>query len=222
MLVAGIATLGLAGSGLATTASAFSPVATNRWFPLEPGMRWEYRGVKDGRPMREIVRVTAHVERVAGVPCATVDDRAWVDGKLAERTTDWYTQDAHGTVWYYGERTAELDRRGRVVSREGSWRAGVAGARPGVFMPATPRVGAAFAQEHFAGHAEDHFRVVSLHASATVPFGGFRATALETREWTPLEPGVRDGKWYAAGIGVVREAAIRGPVEHAELVAFHR
>ena len=221
MLVAGIATLGLAGSGLATTASAFSPVATNRWFPLEPGMRWEYRGVKDGRPMREIVRVTAHVERVAGVPCATVDDRAWVDGKLAERTTDWYTQDAHGTVWYYGERTAELDRRGRVTSREGSWRSGVDGARAGIFMPAHPRAGVAFAQEHYAGHAEDHFRIVSRHASVTVPYGAFNGTALMTREWSPLEPGVRDGKWYIKGIGVVREATLKGPQEHAELVSFH-
>jgi hypothetical protein len=185
-------------------------------------MRWEYRGVKDGRQMREVVRVTSRVARIDGVPCAVVTDRAYLDGKLAERTTDWYTQDRHGTVWYYGERTAELDRRGRVTSREGSWRSGAAGARAGIFMPAHPHVGKAYAQEHYPGHAEDHFRVVALHASVTVPYGSFPGEALRTREWTPLEPGVRDGKWYAKGIGVVREATLRGPVEHAELVAFHR
>jgi hypothetical protein len=235
-LVAGIATLGLAASGAAasthdragaTPARAaggtppFTARVTNRWFPLHPGMRWEYRGMKDGRHLLDIVRVTGRVERIAGAPCAVVDDRSWLDGRLSERTTDWYTQDAHGTVWYYGERTAELDRHGHVTSREGSWRAGVAGARGGVFMPAVPRVGASFAQEHARG-AQDRFRIVRRNASVTVPYRAFRGTALETREFTPLEPGVREGKWYVAGIGEVREAALRGPVEHAELVAFRR
>src|SRR4051794_7981721 len=201
--------------------SGFTARISNPYYPLLRGMRWEYRGAKDGRLLRDVVRVTGRVQRIDGVPCAVVDDRAWLDGRLAERTTDWYTQDAHGTVWYYGERTAELDRRGRVTSREGSWRSGVDGARAGIFMPAVPRVGAAFAQEDDAGHAEDHFRIVSRHASVTVPYGSFNGTALMTREWSPLEPGVRDGKWYIKGIGVVREATLKGPVEHAEMVAFH-
>ena len=203
-------------------ASGFTARVTNPYFPLLKGMRWEYRGIKDGRRMRDVVRVTGDVRRIDGVPCAVVDDRAWLDGRLAERTTDWYTQDRHGTVWYYGERTAELDRHGHVTSHEGSWHAGANGARAGIFMPARPRVGASFAQEHYAGHAEDHFRVVTLHASVTVPFGAYRATSLMTREWSPLEPGVRDGKWYVKGVGVVREATLKGPVEHDELVAFRR
>jgi hypothetical protein len=33
---------------------------------------------------------------------------------------------------------------------------------------------------------------------------------------------VRDGKWYIKGIGEVREVALKGPQERAELVAFHR
>jgi len=230
-LVAGIATLALSGGAAPAGASAtrpgagpppFTPRVTNRWFPLRPGMRWEYRGVEDGQRMRDVVRVLAQVERVDGVPCAVVDDRVFHDGRLAERTTDWYTQDAHGTVWYYGERTAELDRRGRVTSREGSWRAGVDGARAGVFMPARPRAGAAFAQEDAPGRAEDRFRIVDLRASVSVPFGTWRGTALRTRETSPLEPGVVDAKWYVAGIGPVREATERGPAERAALVAFHR
>jgi hypothetical protein len=49
---------------------------------------------------------------VDGAPCVAVDDRLWVDGYLEERTTDWYSQDASGNVWYFGENTAELNRRG--------------------------------------------------------------------------------------------------------------
>src|SRR4051794_26260519 len=217
-IVATSVTLGVA----ATPAAAFTARVTNPYFPLLKGMTWEYHGVKDGRRMVDLVRVTGRVRRIEGVPCAVVADWTWLDGKLAERTTDWYTQDRHGTVWYYGERTAELDRRGRVTTREGSWRSGAAGARAGVFMPGPPRGGKAYAQEHYRGHAEAHFRIVDRHASVTVPYGSFAGHALRTREWTPLEPGVRDGKWYVNGIGVVRETTLRGPVEHAELVAFHR
>jgi len=217
-----IAAAGAALGVAATPAAAFTARVTNPWFPLRKGMTWEYHGVKDGRRMVDLVRVTGRVRRIQGVPCAVVADWTWLDGKLAERTTDWYTQDRRGTVWYYGERTAELDRRGRVVTREGAWQAGRHGARPGVFMPARPRVGQSFAQEHLRGHAEDHFRVISRHSSVSVPLGAFGGRVLLTHEWTPLEPGVLDGKWYVKGIGEVRESALRGPAENAALVAFHR
>jgi hypothetical protein len=195
---------------------------TNPYFPLLPGMRWEYRGVKDGRPLRDVVLVTNRIERIGGVPCAVVIDRNYVDGRLAESTVDWYTQDEQGTVWYFGEATKELDRQGHVTSTEGSWRAGRDGARQGVFMPAHPRVGQSFAQEHYPGHAEDRFEIVSRTATVGVPFGAFPGRALRTEEWTPLEPGVRDAKWYVKGIGEVKEATLKGGDERAELVSFRR
>jgi hypothetical protein len=185
-------------------------------------MRWEYRGVKDGKPLRDVVRVTRRIERIRGIPCVVVLDRAYVDGRLRESTIDWFAQDDKGTVWYFGEATRELDRQGRVTSTEGSWRAGTDGARQGVFMPAHPHVGQSFAQEHYAGHAEDHFKVVSRTATIGVAFGTFHRRALMTEEWTPLEPGVRDAKWYVKGIGQVKEATLEGGDERAELVSFRR
>ena len=44
---------------------------------------------------------------------------------------------------------------GRAVTKEGSWEAGVDGAEAGISMPAHPRVGMEYRQEHCAGHAED-------------------------------------------------------------------
>ena len=221
------AALGLPGAGVAAAAAlgadrGFTARVTNPYYPLLPGMRWEYRGVKDSRPLRDVVLVSGRTERVAGVACAVVIDRGYVDGRLRESTVDWFAQDAGGTVWYFGEATRELDRQGRVTSTEGSWRAGVDGARQGTFMPARPRVGQSFAQEHYAGHAEDHFKVVSRAATIAVPFGTFKDGALMTQEWTPLEPGVRDAKWYVKGIGQVKEATLKGGDERAELVAFRR
>jgi hypothetical protein len=68
---------------------------------------------------------------IDGVETRVVEDRLFLGGRLEERTSDYYTQDACGNVWYFGEDTAVLDRHGRVVDRSGSFHAGVAGTQPG-------------------------------------------------------------------------------------------
>jgi hypothetical protein len=137
---------------------------------------------------------------VAGVRTRVVEDRLYLNNVLHERTSDYYAQDRCGNVWYFGEDTAELDSRGRVVSTEGSFHAGVKGAQPGVFMQAQPQLGRKFRQEWYRGHAEDVFWVLNRRASVTVPFGTFRS-ALRTAETTALEPAVLDNKYYVKGIG---------------------
>ena len=199
----------------------FTPRIDNPWFPLTPGTTYIYRGVKDGQRSSEVLTVTRRTALIDGVPCAAVDDRLYVRGRLHERTTDWYTQDKEGNVWYFGEATAELDEQGNVTSTEGSWRAGRDGARPGIYMPAHPRVGQSFRQEFYKGHAEDHFRVVSLRATVSVPYTSSER-ALLTEEWSPLEPGVLDHKLYVRGIGTVLEQTIKGGNERNELVAIRK
>jgi len=191
---------------------AFTPRVTNPWFPLVPGSTYRYQGIKDGKRSHEVLTVTRRTKVVDGVECVVVDDRLWVDGHLAERTNDWYAQDRKGNVWYFGEDTAELDPSGKVTTREGSWRAGVAGARAGILMPANPRVGQTGLQELWKGHAEDHFRVVARLGK----------NALVTEEWTPLEPGVLDHKTYVRGVGTILERTVRGGDELNELVSLTR
>jgi hypothetical protein len=205
------ASLALAGAAHGA-GPTFSAHVTNQWFPLEPGARYVYTGIKDGRPSREFVTVTERTRTIDSAPCAVVDDRLFIHGKLEERTTDWYSQDSIGNVWYYGEDTATLDPKGRVTSTDGTWMAGVDGARPGIFMPADPRVGRRGQQEFYKGQAEDHFQVLSVLGT----------NAVLTKEWTPLEPGVVDHKLYIRGIGTVVEQTVRGGSERNELVSFTR
>jgi hypothetical protein len=189
---------------------------TNQWFPLTPGTTFVYTGEKDGQSGRDIVTVTDRTERIAGVLCTAVDDRLYLHGHLAEQTTDWYAQDARGSVWYFGEATAELNKAGKVTSREGTWQTGVDGARAGIFMPAHPKVGQSFRQEYFKGHAEDHFAVLSTSASVVVGYTA-SAHALLTKEWTPLEPDTLDHKLYIRGVGLVKEETVKGGDERWEL-----
>jgi len=193
-------------------ASSFSTHVTNPWFPLEPGTRWVYTGVKDGKPSRDVVTATHATKTIDGVPCVAVHDILYLRGRLEERTTDWYSQDSKGNVWYFGENTAELDRHGHVTSTEGTWLTGVHGAKAGIFMPANPRVGQTGRQEFLKGHAEDHFKVVAI----------FGNKMLLTQETTPLEPGVLDHKFYVRGIGTVLEQTEKGGNERNELVSVTR
>jgi hypothetical protein len=199
----------------------FTANVTNPWFPLRPGSVYRYRGVKDGRPSRDVMTVTHRTRTIQGAQCVAVSDLLYLNGKLGERTTDYYTQDPHGNVWYFGERTAELDANGHVTSTSGSWLTGVHGARPGIFMFARPRPGLSARQEYLKGEAEDHFEVVGMRYAVTVPYRHFSGAML-TKEWTPLEPGVIDHKYYVRGIGTVLEQTVKGGNERNELVSFTR
>jgi len=199
--------------------SSFNADVTNAWFPLRPGSVYVYRGVKDGEPSREVMTVTHQTNVIDGATCVVVRDLLYLRGKLEERTTDWYTQDPKGNVWYFGERTAELDAKGHVKNTSGSWQAGVNGAIPGVFMFAHPTEGRSARQEYYKGEAEDHFQVLKIGVPVKVPYRSFGNTLL-TKEWTPLEPGVIDHKFYARGIGTVLEVTAKGPLERNELVSF--
>jgi hypothetical protein len=202
-------------------ASRFSARVDNPWFPLAPGTVYVYRGIKDGKPSRDVVEVMHSTRTIEGVRATSVRDDLYVEGRLEERTTDWYAQDHAGNVWYLGEDTAELDRNGRVTSREGSWLAGVHGAQPGIYMPARPAVGVRGRQEYLKGHAEDHFRIVSLDAAVSAPAVSSKH-ALLTEEWTPLELGVLDHKFYVRGIGTVLEQTVKGGRERNALVSLRR
>ena len=130
----------------------FTTKIDNEYFPLKPGTTFVYEGAAE----RGEMTVTHDTKKVMGVECVVVDDRAWEDGKLIERTYDWFAQDKQGTVWYFGEDTKEYEN-GKVVSTKGSWEAGVDGAKPGIIMHADPKVGQSYRQEYYRarlGHGE--------------------------------------------------------------------
>jgi hypothetical protein len=197
--------------------SDFSANVTNPLFPLKPGHTLIYSGTKDGKQALNIFATTSRTAVIDGVTTRVVQDRLYLNNALEERTADYYAQDDCGNVWYFGEDTATLDPHGHVVSREGSFHAGVHGAQPGVFMQAQPEAGRQFRQEWAPGHAEDRYTALELSTSITVPAGSFHHV-LRTKEQTDLEPGVLDNKYFVKGIGEVEELAVKGPLEKLVLV----
>ena len=220
-LAVGLALVAFAAGGSAASKSAgFSARVDNPWYPLTPGSTYVYQGVKDGEPSREVMTVTRRKRVIDGAPCVVIQDLLYLRGRLEERTTDWYTQDAKGNVWYFGEKTAELTRTGR--SRHGRHLALQAWPALGLASSCRPPAPGHWArQEYYKGQAEDHFKVLRMGVPVTVPYIS-TTHALLTREWTPLEPGVIDHKYYVRGIGTVLEQTVKGPTERNELVSFRR
>lgn len=189
----------------------------NQYFPLKPGTKFFYEGSKEGVPTTNEVFITHETKMILEVECTVVRDLAYEDGMLAESTFDWYAQDDEGNVWYFGEDTRELDSAGNVISTQGSWEAGVNNARPGIIMLGKPKVGKRYQQEIAPGTAMDMAQVRSLNQYKCVPYDCFDHL-LMTKEWSLLDRGVIDHKFYAPGVGFILEINVKGGDEISALV----
>jgi hypothetical protein len=198
----------------------FTTEIDNPYWPMEPGSRWVYRETdQEGTVARVVVTVTNKTKQIAnGVEARVVHDVVSEDGEPVEITDDWYAQDSEGNVWYMGEDTAEYEN-GKVVTRAGSFEAGVDGAQPGIIMPAQPEVGQAYRQEYYQGKAEDEGAVLSLDAQAEVPAGHY-PDALMTQDTNPLEPKVFELKFYARDVGPVLAVSVSGGTDREELLSY--
>jgi hypothetical protein len=163
----------------------FVKTVDNPYFTLQPGTTFIYENA-DSSAANEFV-VTRRTKVIQGVTCVVVMDTATEDGEVVEKTFDYFAQDIYGNVWYFGEDTKEFVD-GKVVSTEGTWRAGVDGAQPGIIMEASPQIGDEYNQENAPGVAEDRAEVLSLGAPASAPYAAFLQTI---KHWIPRRWPVR-------------------------------
>lgn len=178
-----------------------STTINNPFFLLTPGTTFIYEGQTVAGFEHDEFFVTHNTKVILGVTCIEVHDTSTVDGVLTEDTFDWFAQDNAGNVWYFGENARQLVD-GVIVGVEGSWTAGVDGAKPGIIMEAQPQVGDFYRQEFALDAAEDVAEVVSLNGPVSVPYGVFQ-NCLETEETSPLEPNALEHKFYCKGVGNV-------------------
>jgi hypothetical protein len=177
----------------------FVETITNPYFPLYPGEVFIYSGVTDEGPEVLQIYVSHQKKTILGVDCAVVNETVTVDGILVEVAINWYAQDKKGNVWYFGEDSKEY-QDGVVSGTGGSWEAGINGAVQGIIMEAHPRIGDVYQQEVAPGVATDMAQVLSKTRSIKVPYGNFN-DCLFTKEWSDLEPGVTEYKYYVRGVG---------------------
>jgi hypothetical protein len=186
----------------------FQIVIDNPYYPLVPGTT--YKSIeKSGKDTAENeVTVTHDTRVIMGVTCVVVHDVVREKGRISEETFDWYAQDKQGNVWYFGEDTKEY--HGDRVSTEGSWEAGAGPNQPGIIMPGKPVPGSPYRQEYGPGHAEDMGQIIAAREEVTVPYGSF-TDCVRTKEWSLLAAG-SEKKWYAKGVGCIKEISAEGDV----------
>lgn len=182
--------------------SNFTTTIDNTYLPFKVGSTYVYEGPTTLGYVQNTTTVTSNTKVLDGVTVVEVHDAVYIDGLLSEDTLDWYVQDKQGNVWYFGEDSDELSAIGRVTSLGGSWSAGVGGAKPGIVMMAQPTVGKNYRQEFLLDTAEDSASVIAVEQTVVVPAGTFQH-CIETAEFSGLEPGALEHKYYAPGVGNV-------------------
>jgi hypothetical protein len=210
------------------TPADFSMPMDNTYLPMAIGDTYVYEAEEEDGVIINHITATSNTVVVMGITCTVVYDVEWIIiedlgiTNILEETDDWYAWDNDGNVWYFGEDTTEYlyDDDWNLIgtSAEGSWEAGVDGALPGILMLAGPRQGLSYQQEFYEDEAEDMAKVLRLDAIVSVEYGEFE-NCLKTKEWTPLERGAIENKYYAPGLGLVFiEELSGGKTVYVELV----
>jgi hypothetical protein len=188
----------------------------NPLFPLAIGDQWTFSGGGE----IDKVEITSATKLIQGVTCIVSHDVVTVDGIVTEDTNDWIAQAKSGSVFYCGEEAKQFEtfpgddpQTPELVSIDGSFKVGRNGDQTGVLMQATPAVGMTYRQEFSLGNAEDLGEVLTTTYSfgqnadldKNVPQSLAQllcaGNCLVTRDFSPLEPGADERKYFSPGIG---------------------
>ena len=188
--------------------NGFSSTGSNPFFILEPGYQLVLEGKEKGEEIRLVITVLDETKEIEGIETRVVEERETLDGELVEVSKNYFAIcNRDNSVFYFGE-DVDIYENGEIVSHEGAWQSGVNGARAGIIMPGTILLGSRYFQEIAQEVAMDRAEIVSINTVVETPLGEFE-NCLKTKETSPLEPGIREFKFYAPGIGLVKDGALK-------------
>lgn len=167
-----------------------SSTGSNPYMILEPG----YRLTLGNGDTSLTITVLNETKVVDGVETRVVEERETQGGKITEVSRNYLVISRKtNSVFYFGE------------DGGGSWLAGEKGARAGILMPGTALLGARYYNEVAPGVAMDRAEIVSTNMTYRTPAGKFK-NVLKIEESSPLEPGVKEYKLFAPGIGLIKDS----------------
>jgi hypothetical protein len=185
-------------------AGELASTGRNPFFSLEPGDR----SVLAHGGNQLTVTVLSATRVIDGVETRAVEERETSNGALIEVSRNYYAISRRtNSVFYFGE-DVDMYKDGKVVNHEGSWTAGVGGARFGLMMPGTPLLHGRYYQELAPRLAMDRAELVSMTERATTPAGAY-TNVLKIEETTPLEPGHSEYKLFARGVGLIQDGDMK-------------
>ena len=186
----------------------FASTGKNSFFILEPGYQVTLEGEEDGEKLQMIMTVLNETKIVDGVETRVVEEKEMEGDNVVEISRNYFAicMPTNNAI-YFGE-DVDMYEDGEIVSHEGAWLAGQNGAKAGMIMPGSVEIGLKYYQEIAPGVAEDRAEIVSINDTLDTPAGTF-SNVLKTEETNPLEPEEKEFKFYAPGIGLIQDEALR-------------
>ncbi len=192
----------------------------NQYWPQTVGVSFVYAAeTEDGCEVNMVTATGASGlifdEPYDAIDAMEVEDLEWLSEEcdeeyvLMEKTTDRYAQDDDENIWYMGETTLAYDDEEECLTDEGAWQAGTDDAEAGIVVLGDPVPGVAYQQEYLEDEAEDMGKVLRLGVTVELDFlETTYVDCLKTKEWTPLERGDIEHKFYcpsADGLMLINE-----------------
>jgi hypothetical protein len=180
----------------------------NSYFILIPGYQVILGGQEDGEELELVMTVLNETKVVDGIETRVVEEKETEGGNLVEVSRNYFAicKPTNNAI-YFGEEV-EMYKDGKIVSHEGAWLAGQNGSKAGMIMPGKVEVGLKYYQEIAPEVAEDRAEIKSVNETLDTPAGTFKQV-LKTEETNPLKPGEKEYKFYAPGIGLIQDEAIK-------------
>jgi len=179
---------------------SFSTTGKNQYFILEPG----YQLTLEGKEGELLITVLDETKKIGNIETRIVEERETEDGELTEVSRNFFAIGSpSNSVFYFGEEV-DIYKNGKIVGHGGGWQADKENFKPGLMMPGIILLGARYYQEIAPGTALDRAEIISNTETFQTPAGKFE-NCLKTEETSPLEPHSREYKYYAPGIGLIRD-----------------
>lgn len=180
--------------------SDLSATGNNPFIPIQPGKVLKLRNA-DGDTLT--VTILPETKTLDGVKCGVLEERETKGGQLIEVSRNFFATDpANNDVYYFGE-DVDNYKDGKIVDHESAWHAGEKGAKFGLMIPGSAKVGDKFYQEIAPKVAMDRVEIVSTDQTVKTPAGTFK-NCVHLKETTPLEGDVSH-KYYAPGVGMIKD-----------------
>jgi hypothetical protein len=181
----------------------FVTTGKNLYFILEPGYQMTLIG-KDGPDSATlIISVLDETKKVGNVNTRVVEEKEMENGQIVEISRNYFALCKEtNSVYYFGE-DVDIYKNGKITGHEGAWLAEGEN-KPGVIMPGLCLLGSRYYQEIAPGIAMDRAEIVSNTEKMETPAGNF-SSVLKTKETNKLNSNEEEYKFYALGIGLIKE-----------------
>ncbi len=185
---------------------SFTTIGRNTYFILEPGYQLILEGIERTDTTRLVVTVLYETKRIGAVETRIVEENESVNGKTVEISRNFFAFCKQtSSIFYFGEEV-DIYKNDKVINHEGAWIAEGTN-KAGIGLPGLFLLGSRYYQEIAPGIAMDRAEIISINEMMKTPAGKY-FNVLKIEETTPLEPTDISYKFYAPGIGLIKDGEL--------------